>query len=100
MERGGHRFPLREMSDGYRTVAALVVDLLKQIHEAYGSLEVAEADGSSLPRPASDLSGSRGSQLVPLGLSSWLFRAPSAAVVTSSSAPAGREGCSSAPGLP
>ncbi|WP_086829651.1 AAA family ATPase [Allokutzneria sp. NRRL B-24872] len=38
--RGGHRFPLREMSDGYRTVAALVVDLLKQIHEAFGSLPV------------------------------------------------------------
>jgi hypothetical protein len=34
----GHRFPLREMSDGYRTVAALVVDLLKQINEAFGGL--------------------------------------------------------------
>jgi AAA domain, putative AbiEii toxin, Type IV TA system/AAA domain len=34
----GHRFPLREMSDGYRTVAALVVDLIKQIHEAFGTL--------------------------------------------------------------
>ena len=45
VERGGHRFPLREMSDGYRTVAALVVDLLKQIYEAYGSLDVASVDG-------------------------------------------------------
>ncbi|WP_158840215.1 AAA family ATPase [Saccharothrix deserti] len=36
---GGHRFPLREMSDGYRTVAALVVDLIKQIQESYGTLE-------------------------------------------------------------
>jgi hypothetical protein len=36
--KGDHRFPLREMSDGYRTVAALVVDLLRQIHDAYGYL--------------------------------------------------------------
>ncbi|MEU2248820.1 AAA family ATPase [Streptomyces sp. NPDC019224] len=34
--REGHRFPLREMSDGFRTVAALVVDLLKQIHDSFG----------------------------------------------------------------
>ena len=34
----GHRFPLREMSDGYRTVAALVVDLLKQMNESFGDL--------------------------------------------------------------
>ncbi|CAM3569522.1 AAA family ATPase [Kibdelosporangium persicum] len=34
----GRRFPLREMSDGYRTVVALVVDLLKQLYEAYGEL--------------------------------------------------------------
>ncbi len=34
----GHRFPLREMSDGYRSVAALVVDLIKQIHDCYGDL--------------------------------------------------------------
>lgn len=46
VENGPHRFPLREMSDGYRTVAALVVDLLKQIHETYGELPVQERDGS------------------------------------------------------
>jgi hypothetical protein len=34
----GAEFPLREMSDGYRTVAALVVDLIKQIFGAYGEL--------------------------------------------------------------
>ncbi|XVV08788.1 AAA family ATPase [Actinoplanes sp. CA-131856] len=45
VERGGHRFPLREMSDGYRTVAALVVDLLKQVYEAYGRLDIDTADG-------------------------------------------------------
>lgn len=35
---GGHRFPLREMSDGYRSVAALVVDLLKQLWDSCGEL--------------------------------------------------------------
>jgi hypothetical protein len=34
----GREFPLREMSDGYRTVAALGVDLIKQIYQAYGEL--------------------------------------------------------------
>lgn len=42
---GEHRFPLREMSDGYRTVAALVVDLIKQLHDAYGELTVDTASG-------------------------------------------------------
>lgn len=41
-----HRFPLREMSDGYRTVAALVVDILKQIHDAYGELVLDTTDGT------------------------------------------------------
>ncbi|MFI9106653.1 AAA family ATPase [Streptomyces fildesensis] len=41
----GVRFPLREMSDGYRTVAALVVDMLKQIYDAYGELAVHTSDG-------------------------------------------------------
>ncbi|MEV0394530.1 AAA family ATPase [Polymorphospora rubra] len=43
--KDGNRFPLREMSDGYRTVAALVVDLIKQIHEAYGELMAESTDG-------------------------------------------------------
>ena len=34
----GLRFPLRESSDGYRSVAALVVDLIKQFHDCYGEL--------------------------------------------------------------
>jgi hypothetical protein len=42
---GPLRFPLREMSDGYRTVVALVVDLLKQIHQAYGSLPTSINNG-------------------------------------------------------
>ncbi|GIE33878.1 ATP-binding protein [Actinoplanes italicus] len=44
---GNRRFPLREMSDGYRTVAALVVDLLKQLHRTYGRLAVEERDGTT-----------------------------------------------------
>ena len=43
----GHRFPLREMSDGYRTVAALVVDLLKQLNEAFGNLAFEVRDSVS-----------------------------------------------------
>ena len=38
--KDGHRFPLREMSDGYRTVTALVVDIINQIYDAYGQLVV------------------------------------------------------------
>jgi len=34
VEHRGDRFPLREMSDGYRTVTALVVDLVRQLDEA------------------------------------------------------------------
>lgn len=45
VRRGDHQFPLREMSDGYRTVAALVVDLIKQVHAAYGRLAVEVVDG-------------------------------------------------------
>ncbi|WP_329266630.1 AAA family ATPase [Streptomyces sp. NBC_01451] len=33
-------FALRAMSDGYRTVAALVLDIARHIHEAYGQLDV------------------------------------------------------------
>ncbi|WHT16588.1 AAA family ATPase [Crossiella sp. CA-258035] len=38
VEKNGNQFPLREMSDGYRVVTALVVDIVKQIHDAYGDL--------------------------------------------------------------
>ncbi|WP_406008813.1 ATP-binding protein [Streptomyces sp. NBC_00637] len=36
VERHDSRFPLREMSDGFRTVVALVVDILKQLHDVFG----------------------------------------------------------------
>jgi hypothetical protein len=38
-------FPLREMSDGYRTVAALVLDVVRQIQAAYGELPAITAEG-------------------------------------------------------
>lgn len=43
--KGDRRFPLREMSDGYRTVAALVLDLIIQIRQAYGHLPFTTSDG-------------------------------------------------------
>ncbi|HTI20509.1 MAG TPA: AAA family ATPase [Kutzneria sp.] len=46
--RGERSFPLREMSDGYRTVTALVVDMISQIHEAYGRLTL---DGTVVMNP-------------------------------------------------
>jgi hypothetical protein len=44
----GHRFPLREMSDGYRSIAALVVDLIKQFHDCYGDLYFEIRDGAPI----------------------------------------------------
>lgn len=41
-------FPLREMSDGYRTVAALVLDIVRQIHAAYGRLETAPTENGGI----------------------------------------------------
>ena len=46
VERDGHSFPLREMSDGYRTVVALVVDLLKRLYDCFGRLDTKHVDGS------------------------------------------------------
>jgi hypothetical protein len=45
VRRGVEEFPLRQMSDGYRTVTALVVDLLRQMHLAYGELRIEQIDG-------------------------------------------------------
>jgi energy-coupling factor transporter ATP-binding protein EcfA2 len=41
--------PLEQVSDGYRTVTALVVDLIRCLHDAYGSLEL-ERDAEGTPR--------------------------------------------------
>lgn len=39
IERDGVTMPLEQVSDGYRTVAALVVDILRRLHETYGNLD-------------------------------------------------------------
>ncbi|WP_309889807.1 AAA family ATPase [Archangium sp.] len=41
----GVALPLRDMSDGYRTVVALVMDLVRQLHATYGELKLAQQDG-------------------------------------------------------
>lgn len=37
-------YPLREMSDGFRTVASLVLDIVRQLQNAYGTLDAGEDD--------------------------------------------------------
>lgn len=44
-DREGLHLPLREMSDGYRTVTALVLDIIKQIHQCHGEFEISQAAG-------------------------------------------------------
>ncbi|ACU74362.1 AAA ATPase [Catenulispora acidiphila DSM 44928] len=50
IEHGGSRFPLREMSDGYRSVAALVVDILKQLWAVYGEIIIDDSGGKPVIR--------------------------------------------------
>ena len=49
----GARVELRRMSDGQRTVVALVLDIVRQMHAAYGVLAFEERDGGTvvLPHP-------------------------------------------------
>jgi hypothetical protein len=47
-EDTAHAYPLRQMSDGYRTVAALVLDLVRQLVSAYGSLRTAGTEDSGI----------------------------------------------------
>ncbi|WP_237322894.1 AAA family ATPase [Streptomyces sp. JJ36] len=52
VSRGGRSFPLREMSDGYRTVSALVLDLVRHLFAHYGNLNVAHREnGISIDQP-------------------------------------------------
>ncbi|MER7636938.1 AAA family ATPase [Streptomyces sp. NPDC126522] len=44
VNRGGQSFPLREMSDGYKTVSALVLDLVRHLFAHYGDLKVTQYD--------------------------------------------------------
>lgn len=48
VRRDGHWFPLSEMSDGFRTVAALVVDILKQIQDAFGDLTSEDVENETV----------------------------------------------------
>jgi energy-coupling factor transporter ATP-binding protein EcfA2 len=41
----GSEFPLREMSDGYRAVTALIVDIVRQMQLAYGELKITPRHG-------------------------------------------------------
>ncbi|MFD9371374.1 AAA family ATPase [Streptomyces sp. NPDC060020] len=51
-EGEGPRIELRRMSDGQRSVVALVLDIVRQMHAAYGSLKfVAEGDSVVVPHP-------------------------------------------------
>jgi hypothetical protein len=52
VEHGGLELPLKDLSDGYRTVAALVLDIVRHLHQTYGSLELVETtDGVALDYP-------------------------------------------------
>ncbi|MBK7758735.1 MAG: AAA family ATPase [Deltaproteobacteria bacterium] len=46
IERDGVAMPLEQVSDGYRTVTALVVDLLRRLHESYGGLGLRDDRGA------------------------------------------------------
>lgn len=45
VRRGDVVLPLEEISDGYRTVAALILDIVRNIYTTYGSLEAGEGKG-------------------------------------------------------
>lgn len=45
VHRDNVRRPLRDMSDGYRAVTALVLDIVRQMHVAYGTLTVETRGG-------------------------------------------------------
>jgi len=52
VSNGESEFPLREMSDGYRAVTALVVDIVRQLSMAYPDLRLSQRNGvPSLPHP-------------------------------------------------
>lgn len=45
VHQNGVHLTLRELSDGYRTVAALVLDIVRHLHGAYDELKISEAKG-------------------------------------------------------
>jgi energy-coupling factor transporter ATP-binding protein EcfA2 len=48
--RDGVRMPLEQVSDGYRTVTALVVDLLRRLNDAFGNLELSPEETGTVCR--------------------------------------------------
>lgn len=52
IHRDGHTFPLKHVSDGYRTVTALVVDLVRHLYHAYPRLLISHGPhGLQCQRP-------------------------------------------------
>ncbi len=45
VRRNNEELPLRQMSDGYRTVTALVVDIIRQMSSAFKTLRISNRDG-------------------------------------------------------
>ncbi|TGB08325.1 ATP-binding protein [Streptomyces sp. MZ04] len=44
VSRGDKEFVLQEMSDGYRAIAALVLDLVRHLHSAYGEIPLGRSE--------------------------------------------------------
>jgi hypothetical protein len=49
IEGGGVVLALEQVSDGYRTVAALILDIVRNMHNTYGSLGVEQSKGEDGP---------------------------------------------------
>jgi hypothetical protein len=47
LRRHDTELPLRRMSDGYRTVVAMVLDIVRRMHAAYGSLNLEHAESAA-----------------------------------------------------
>ena len=53
VEHEGVELPLADLSDGYRTVAALVLDIVRHLYQTYGTLTLRRSeDGCALDYPA------------------------------------------------
>jgi len=48
IRRDGVDLPLRQMSDGYRTVAALVTDIIRRLYDAYGTLAIRPTEDGAI----------------------------------------------------
>jgi hypothetical protein len=51
VRRGSREFALRELSDGYQTVTALVLDLVRHLHTHYGGLHAERDEGGGISFP-------------------------------------------------